>query len=135
MSLMGDLTQICFQFDVCAHTRYLMHQKDYSSTVPAAENYDVKNFSENRHPGPSLDNFQPDISLPKSKYQVLTFIFARDSIRSRKYSPHLIDAVEHTFSVHLNQLIKTYKSQRRQNPVEIQAAQDCECTAAQESRR
>ena len=136
MSLTGDLTQICFQFDVRAHARHLMHRKDYSSTVPAAENYDVKNFSENRHPGPSLDNFRPDISSPKSKWnQALTFIFARDFVRSGKYSPHPIDAVERAFSVHLNQLIKTYKSQRRQNPAEIQAAQDRERTAAQESRR
>ena len=131
-----DLAQTHSQFDVRAHTRHLMHRKDYSSTVLAAENYDVKNFMENRHPGPSLDNFRPDVSSPKSRWnQALTFIFAKDFVESGKYSPQPIDAVERAFSVHLNQLIKTYKSQKRTNLAEIQAAQDREHAAARESRR
>jgi hypothetical protein len=113
-----------------------MGRNDYSSPVLAAENYDVKNFAESRHPGPSLDSFRPDISSQKSKWnRALSLVFAKDFVRSGKYSQQPIDVVERAFSVHLNQLIKTYKSQKRKDPAEIRAARDRDRAAARESRR
>jgi hypothetical protein len=113
-----------------------MGRNDYSSPVLAAESYDVKNFADSKHPGPSLAHFRPDISSQKSKWnRALTFVFAKDFVQSGKYSPQPTNAVERAFSVHLNQLIKTYKSQKRKDPAEIQAAQDRNRAAARESRR
>lgn len=62
-------------------------------------------------------------------------VFAKDFVGSRKYPEKSADVVERAFSVHLSQLIKTYNSQKRTEPDEIQAARDRERTAAQENRR
>lgn len=113
-----------------------MGREKYSSTVLAAEAYDVKNFVDNRHPGPSLNYFRLDTSSPKSKWnQALAFMFASDFVESGEYSPRPIGVVERAFSVHLSQLIKVYKSQKRADPAEIQAARDRDRAAARESRR
>lgn len=124
------------QFDVRAHARKLMSRDTYTSKIRVAEDYDVKNFEDNRHPGPSLSNFLPDISSPKSKWnQALSFIFAKDFIGSGRFSLQPVDAVTRAFSVHLNQIIKMYKAQKRSDPMEVQAAKDNERTAAREGCR
>jgi len=124
------------QFDVRAHARKLMSRDKYTSTIYAAEHYDVENFTDGRHPGPSLNNFLPDISSPKSKWnQALAFVFAKDFVNSGKFSPQHVGVVERAFSVHLNQIIRMYKAQKRSDPAEVQAAKDHGRAAAREGRR
>lgn len=113
-----------------------MSRNTYASKIHVAEHYDVIKFADDRHPGPSLSHFLPDMSSPKSKWnQALSFIFAKDFVDSGKFSPQSVEVVRRAFSVHLNQIIKTYKAQKRSDPAEVEAAKDHERTAAREGRR
>ena len=113
-----------------------MSRDTYASEIHVAEQYYVKNFANKRHPGPSLDYFRPDISSPKSIWnKALAFVFAQNFVNSRRPSPQSAEVVERAFTVHLNQIIKMYKAQKRVGEVEVQIARDKERIAARESRR